>query len=63
MPTKEGWIPEAWLMAVTENGTLKEDAVCKSPSTAGWIVLGHANNGWFVWKNKNGNPIDVYRQQ
>ncbi len=38
-----------------------EDVICNSPSTAGWVVLGSANNGWNVWKNELGEPIDIYR--
>ena len=34
---------------------------CKSPSTAGWIVLGNANNGWLTWKTKDGKSIDIFR--
>ncbi len=38
------WIPEARRIAKIENGILIEDIECKSPSTAGWIVLENANN-------------------
>ena len=62
-PTKEGWIPEARRNAVIQDNTLLEDVECSSPSTAGWIVLGHANNGWIVWKNSIGEPIDKYRKK
>ena len=30
--------------AKIENGILMEDVICNSPSTAGWVVLGNANN-------------------
>ena len=62
-PTKESWIPESRKTAHIENNKLMENIDCNSPSTAGWIVLGTANNGWFVWKNKEGEPIDIYRNQ
>ena len=55
------WIPEARRTAKIENGILIEDIECKSPSTAGWIVLGNANNGWLTWKTKDGKSIDIFR--
>lgn len=61
LPCEKDWMPEARRNAVIENGVLKHDVLCHSPSTAGWVVLGHANNGWNVWKNSEGNPINVYR--
>lgn len=46
-----------------ENNLLMENIDCNSPSTAGWVVLGSSNNGWLVWKNILGPPIDIYREQ
>ena len=63
LPCEKDWMPEARKIAIIENGVLQKDVVCNSPSTAGWVVLGRANNGWSVWKNKNGAPIDIYRNQ
>ena len=63
IPPKDGWVPTALKTAPIKNGVLQDDVSTNSPSTAGWIVLGHANNGWIMWKDKNGNPIDVYRKQ
>lgn len=60
-PTKSEWIPDARKSALIENDTLLEDVSCNSPSTAGWVVLGNANNGWTVWKNESGDSIDIYR--
>jgi hypothetical protein len=60
-PVSEDWMPEARKLAVIENNMLKEDISANSPSTAGWIVLGRKNNGWKVWKNSEGNFIDIYR--
>lgn len=61
-PASSGWIPEARRMArITEN-VLQEDVICNSPSTAAWIPLGHASNGWLIWKDKDEKPIDIYRQ-
>ncbi len=37
-----------------------EDVECKYPSTAGWIVLENANNGWITWKTENGKLIDIF---
>lgn len=60
-PTKEGWVPESRKIAQIDNNILLENIDCNSPSTAGWIVLGSSNNGWLVWKNEMGRPIDIYR--
>lgn len=60
-PTKSEWMPDARKSALIENDTLLEDVSCNSPSTAGWVVLGNANNGWTVWKNELGDSIDIYR--
>ena len=61
LPTKEGWVPAARKSAPIKDGILQDDVSTNSPSTAGWIVLGRYNNGWVVWKDKDGNCIDVYR--
>lgn len=47
--------------AKIKDNVLQEDIECNRPSTAGWIVLGNNNNGWFRWKNADGCPIDIYR--
>lgn len=60
-PTREGWVPAGRLSAPIVDNVLQADVPCNSPSSAGWIVLGHSNNGWFHWKDINGNPIDTYR--
>lgn len=60
-PDSDGWMPESRKAAQIENNKLMENVDCNSPSTAGWIVLGKSNNGWMVWKNSDGEPIDVYR--
>lgn len=60
-PTKSEWMPDARKSALIEKDTLLEDVSCNSPSTAGWVVLGNANNGWTVWKNESGDSIDIYR--
>lgn len=56
------WMPEARRNAKIENGILLEDVECNSPSTAGWVVLGTANNGWLTWKTKEGKDINKYRK-
>lgn len=61
-PVKGDWAPEARRNAPIKDNVLLEDVSTNSPSTAGWIVLGCANNGWLVWKDKNGKTIDVYRK-
>ena len=62
IPPKEGWTPAALKTAPIKNNILQDDVSTNSPSTAGWIVLGHANNGWIMWKDKDGNSIDIYRK-
>ena len=57
------WIPESRKNAKIENGILVEDVICNSPSTAGWVVLGNANNGWLTWKTEDGKLIDKFRKK
>lgn len=54
-------MPEARKAAKIVNRILQEDVICNSPTTAGWVVLGNHNNGWKIWKNKDNEPIDIYR--
>ncbi len=62
-PIPEGeWAPEARRTAVIKNNILQEDVECNSPTTAGWIAVGKRCNGWGLWKNKAGQPIDIYRK-
>ncbi len=61
-PTKAKWIPDARKRAIIKDNILQEDVECSSPSTAGWIAMGHANNGWAIWKDEDEQPIDIYRQ-
>ncbi|MGY4105699.1 DUF4357 domain-containing protein [Ignavigranum ruoffiae] len=61
-PTLPGVVPEVRRNAVIVDNILKEDVICTSPSSAGWIVSGRSNNGWVEWKNKHGQSIDVYRK-
>lgn len=63
LPSDKDWLPETRRNAKIENGILMEDVECKSPSTAGWVVLGYANNGWLTWKTKDGKNIDIYRKK
>lgn len=61
-PTVEGkWAPEARREAPIKDNILQADVVCNSPSTAGWIAMGRAGNGWKLWKTKDGFPIEIYR--
>lgn len=62
LPSDKDWLPETRRNAKIKNGILMEDAECNSPSTAGWVVLGYANNGWITWKTKEGESIDIYRK-
>lgn len=62
-PTKKGWVPESRKAAPIKNNVLQDDIKVSSPSAAGWIVLGHSNNGWVTWKDKNDKVIDTYRKK
>ena len=62
-PTTKEWVPEARKNAPIKNNILQEDTPANSPSTAAWIVLGRASNGWIMWKDSHGNPIDNYRSK
>lgn len=33
------------------------------PSFASSIVMNQSNNGWTDWKDKDGNPLDIYRKK
>ena len=61
LPCNKDWMPETRRTAKIENGILMEDVECNSPSTAGWVVLGNANNGWITWKTEDGKSINLYR--
>lgn len=63
LPCHKDKMPEIRRKATAkiENGVLKEDIECNSPSTAGWIVLGYANNGWRTWKTNEGKFINIFR--
>lgn len=62
LPCDKDWMPEARKNAVIKEGILQNDVPCHSPSTAGWVVLGHANNGWLIWKTEDNQPIDLFRK-
>ena len=43
---------------------MTSDKTFSSPSTAADFCIGSSNNGWLVWKDKDGNTLDsVYRKQ
>ena len=51
---------------VVENGNyvMASDITFSSPSTAADFCIGSNNNGWIIWKDKDGNTLDsVYRKQ
>lgn len=52
-------------MPIDSNGKLLEDTELGecSPSFAGSIVMNQSNNGWTDWKDKDGNPVDIYRKK
>ncbi len=49
--------------AIVENDILAKDYEAASPSAAGLLVLGGANDGWFSWKTPSGDPIDIFRKK
>jgi hypothetical protein len=53
--------PESRKNVTIIDNILVEDVICSSPSTAAVIAMGRSSNGWFMWKDKDGNPIDIYR--
>lgn len=62
LPVKEGdRTPETRKKAEIVDGVLQADIACNAPSTAAWVVLGRSNNGWRVWRDAVGRPIDGYR--
>ena len=60
-PLTARWAPEARKNAVIKKNKLMEDVECNSPSVAGFVVNGRGMNGWIAWKNEDGQPIDIYR--
>lgn len=62
-PSEDKWQPESRRNAQIENNILQEDVVCHSPSTAAHMVRGKHTNGWAVWKNADGVPIDEFRKK
>lgn len=52
-------------MPIDGKGNLLEDTELGecSPSFAGSIVMNQSNNGWTDWKDKDGNPVDIYRKK
>lgn len=43
---------------------LESDKTFSSPSTAADFCIGSCNNGWIVWKDKDGKTLDsIYRKQ
>lgn len=60
-PASDGWMPEARKNAKIKKNILQEDVSCNSPSIAAWVVIGRRTNGWKLWKNEDGDPIDIYR--
>lgn len=61
--TSKGKIWSIRKKAKIKNNELQEDIVCRSPSSAGWVVIGRSNNGWLEWKDSQGDFIDKYRNK
>ena len=45
------------------DGMLAKDAIFDSPSRAASFVTGRSSNGWLMWKDMQGEPLDAYRTQ
>lgn len=56
-------VPAIYDKAIIEDNILQVDLICSSPSAAGFVVIGKANNGWIEWKDASGNKIDIYRKK
>lgn len=52
-------------MPIDSDGKLLEDVELGecSPSFVGNLVMNRTTNGWTYWKDKDGNPVDIYRQR
>lgn len=52
-------------LSLDANGVLLSDYDCGecTPSHAGAVVMNQSNSGWTDWKNKDNQPIDIYRQK
>lgn len=59
--TGKGYVPSVRRNAKIKDNILQEDIVCMNPSSASWIIIGKHNNGWFEWKDLQGNRIEKYR--
>lgn len=61
-PSIFSWVP--FRMSLPLKGSiLQEDVVCSSVSQAAAMISGHNDNGWNCWRDKDGNPINVYRKK
>ncbi len=52
-------------LPLDENGRLLKNVdlgEC-TPSFAGDLVMNQSVNGWTEWKDKDGNPVDIYRKK
>lgn len=64
----KGWtntkiIDEKRASCKIENDVLQEDVAFASPSMAAAMITWKPENGWNIWRNDKGKPIDIYRQQ
>lgn len=52
-------------MPIDSNGKLLEDTELGecSPSFVGDLIMNQSVNGWMEWKDKDGNPVDIYRKK
>lgn len=42
---------------------VRDNIPFSSPSTASQFCIGGSSNGWMVWKDLDGNPLDKYRKR
>ena len=57
------WIAIRKNLKIDKNDILLEDVECTAPSMAAALVVGGPANGWASWKNKDNQPIDIYRKK
>lgn len=48
-------------LASTEDGIVKKDFACSTPSMAADLIFGHSANGWETIKDSSGRFISAYR--
>lgn len=72
VPSIQGTSVEQFRQRLLETGVVRvegdkvvftRDHLFKSPSSAGWALLGRRNNGWEEWKAADGRTLDEVKRQ